>query len=91
MPTEKKIKSNHKILHDSLSEDYYKNKLMSKEDFDYYHGQNWNDMEAELIAGGYKKLPEPVRDYGAEIDGLKAKIAILEKGLNVGTNKRTVS
>ena len=35
--------------------------------------------------------PEPVRDLAAEIDGLKAKIAILEKGLNVGTNKRTVS
>ena len=69
--SESDIKTNHKNLHDSISEDYYKNKLMSKEDFDYYHGQNWADMEDELIAGGYKKLPEPPRDLGAEIDELR--------------------
>jgi len=36
-------------------------------------------MEAELIAEGYIKPPEPVRDAFAEIDELKAKIAVLEK------------
>ncbi|KKL62825.1 hypothetical protein LCGC14_2181370, partial [marine sediment metagenome] len=63
---EVEIKTNHKNLHDSISEDYYKNKLMSKEDFDYYHGQNWENMESELITEGYIKIPEPVRDLGAE-------------------------
>ena len=71
MPTKEEIKTSHKEIHDNLSEDFYQNKLMPKEDFDFLHGQNWNDMEDELIAGGYKKLPEPVRDYGAEIDEMK--------------------
>ena len=72
--TEVEIKTSHKNLHDTLSEDYYKNKLMSKEDFDYLHGQNWEGMETELIAGGYIKPPEPVRALEAEIDELKARI-----------------
>ena len=79
MPTEKAIKDMHKQLHDTLSEDYYKNKLMSKEDFDYYHGQNWDDMETELIAKGYRAIPEPTRDLLAEIDELKADIKELKK------------
>ena len=79
MPTKKEIKTNHKILHDSLTEDYYKNKLMTKGDFDYYHGQNWADMKAELIAEGYLKPPKPVRDLGKEIDTLKEQIAQLTK------------
>ena len=81
MPSEKEIKTNHKILHDTLTEDYYTKKLMSKEDFDYYHGQNWNDMEAELIAGGYRQIPKPPMDYEAEILALRAKIKKLE-GVN---------
>ena len=71
---EAEIKTSHKNLHDSISEDYYRNKLMSKEDFDYYHGQNWDDMGTQLIAGGYIKIPEPPRDLEAEIDELKARI-----------------
>ena len=71
---EVEIKTSHKNLHDSISEDYYKNKLMSKEDFDYYHGQNWNDRETDLMAGGYIKPPEPVRDLETKIDELKARI-----------------
>lgn len=59
MPTGAEIKAKYKGIHDSLSEDYYKNHLMSKEDFDYYHGQNWADMEAELIAEGYMQAPTP--------------------------------
>ncbi|KKN74960.1 hypothetical protein LCGC14_0384620 [marine sediment metagenome] len=77
MPTEKEIKANHKEVHDNLTEDYYKNKLMSQEDFDYLHGQNWNDMEAELLAEGNIKPPEPVRDLGAEIDEIKGKLNLL--------------
>ena len=73
MQTEKEIKDIHATLHDSLSEDYYQNKLMSKEDFDYYHGQNWEDMETELIAKGYLTIPEPPRDLLAKITALKAE------------------
>ena len=51
----------------------------------------YNEMTQTLIPNPSYVEPEPVRDLEAEIDGLKAKIAILEKGLNVGTNKRTVS
>ncbi len=76
---EVEIKTNHKKMHDSLSEDYYKNKLMSKEDFDYYHGQNWNDQETELIAGGYIKIPEPPRDLEKEIDVLTAEVETLKE------------
>ena len=79
MATEKEIRDNHKKIHDDLSEDYYKKKLMSKEDFDYYHGQNWADMEAELIAEGYLSPPEPIRDLATEIDELKARVEKLEK------------
>lgn len=78
---EVEIKANHKELHDSLSEDYYKNKLMSKEDFDFLHGQNWNDMEAELIAKGYRKPPEPVKDPLAELTALEARVKLLEDKL----------
>ncbi len=82
MVTESEIKLNHKEIHNTLTEDYYKNKLMSKEDFDYYHGQNWDDMKAELIAGGFIKPPEPVRDAFAEIDVLKAEIEKLKESKN---------
>jgi len=83
MATEAEIKARYKEIHDNLSEDYYKNHLMSKEDFDFYHGQNWNDMEAELIAEGYLKPPEPVRDALAEIDELKAEQDEINEKLNL--------
>ena len=76
---EVEIKTSHKNLHDSISEDYYKNKLMSKEDFDYYHGQNWDDLETELITEGYIKIPEPPRDLEKEIDELKARIDTIKE------------
>ncbi len=86
MPSEKKIKANHLEIHDTLTEDYYKNKLMSKEDFDYYHGQNWDDMEAELIAEGHIKPPKPARDPLAEIDKLNKKLdLLLKEGITNGT------
>ncbi len=79
MATEAEIKTNHKEIHDTVSEDYYKNKLMSKEEFDYLHGQNWNDMGAELIAEGYRQPPEPVRDLATEITALGKRVRDLEK------------
>ncbi len=85
MATEKTIKANSKKLHDNLTEDYYKNKLMSKEDFDYYHGQNWTDMEAELIAEGHRQPPEPARDPLAEIDKINEKLDLLLRRVTNGT------
>ena len=82
MVTENEIKDTQKQLHDDLSEDYYKNKLMSKEDFDYLHGQNWDDMETELIAKGHRTIPEPTRDLEAEITALKAEQGKLKARLD---------
>ncbi|KKK78004.1 hypothetical protein LCGC14_2847890, partial [marine sediment metagenome] len=58
--------------HDSLTEDYYKNGLMSKEDFDHYHGEIWDGLGRDKIAAGYLTVPEPPRDLEAEIDQLRA-------------------
>ena len=79
MLTEKEIRIKYKEAHANLEEEYYQNKLMSKEDFDYLHGQNWDNMEAELIDKGYLSVPEPPRDYDAELDELRAKVKVLEK------------
>ena len=78
--TEDEIKARHKELHDLLSESYYNFHNIPKGDFDAQHSQIWQDMETELIAEGYLWLPEPPRDLIAEVDELKAKMAVLEKG-----------
>ena len=81
--TEKEIIDKYKKLHDDLSWIYYNQEPMgqlSKEAFETQHGIIWTDMKAELIAGGFLNPPEPVRDAFGEIDVLKARIALLEKG-----------
>ncbi len=75
---EKDIRNKYRRIHDNLSEDYYDKHLMSKEDFDYYHGENWNALEAELIAEGYLILAEPARDLAQEIDELKDEVKALK-------------
>ena len=75
---EKEIKTQYKELHDLLSESYYNFHNISKEEFDLQHGQIWDDMEAELIAEGYIKIPEPVMDYKAEILKLQDEIETLK-------------
>ena len=73
--TENEIGDKYKALHDNLSKSYYSGQSdLTKEAFDAQHGQVWVDMEAELIAEGYRKPPEPVRDLEKEIDELKAKV-----------------
>ena len=76
--TEAEIKDKYKALHNKLSESYYKRHELIKEEFDFQHGKIWSDMDAELIAEGYLKPPEPVRDLAAEIDEIKARIRTLE-------------
>ncbi len=79
MPTEKKLTEDAQKAHGNLSEDYYKKGLMSKEDFDYYHGEIWDGLERDKIAAGYLTVPEPPRDLEAEIDELRAEIEKLKK------------
>jgi len=76
--TAKEIKDKYKKKHDKLTEDYYQKHELTKEDFALQHGEIWADMEAELIAEGYLKPPEPARDFKAEIDDLKERIKKLE-------------
>ncbi len=77
MPSEKKLTEDVQKAHGNLGEDYYKKGLMSKEDFDYYHGEIWDGLEAAKIAGGYLTIPEPPRDLEAEIDELRTEIVEL--------------
>lgn len=44
------IVKKHKKEHDRLTKLYYKDKALSKEEFDQLHGQNWDDMDAALVA-----------------------------------------
>ena len=70
------IIDHYKNLHDTLSNQYYKEKSISKEGFDAQHGQIWADMEAQLIVEGYKKPPEkPIAD---KVKFLEDRIKVLE-------------
>ncbi len=62
MLTEAEIRAKYKKLHDELSDAYYAGTSeLTKEEFDIQHGQIWADMEAELIAAGYRQPPpEPL-------------------------------
>ena len=78
--TKKELTDQARTDHDTLSGAYYGGDSgLSKIDFDLQHGQIWIDLEAALIAGGFKETPIPPRDLEAEIDVLKVKIAKLEK------------
>ena len=78
MLTEAEIKQSYKKAHDILTEQYYVFGLWEEEEFVKLHGQNWADMEAELIAGGFMEAPKPVRDLAAEIDEFRARIVQLK-------------
>jgi len=74
MPTESEIKAPYIETHGILEHQHYDLGLWTKEEFDQLHGENWDAMEAELIAEGYRKIPEPLRDLDAEVDEIKAKL-----------------
>ena len=76
--TEQEIKDKYRILHDVLSEAFYNSDRSGKEDFDTQHGQNWVDMEAELIAEGYMEPPKPPVNLLEEIAILKDRLNTLE-------------
>jgi len=77
MPTEAKIKAKYITAHGELEKQYYKYGLIPKEEFDQLHGQNWNDMETELLAEGYLTPPTPP---------LSTHWAVIES-INVGNEK----
>lgn len=80
MPSKSEIIAKYKALHDTLSERYYGGtRGLSKDEFDAQHGKIWSDMEAELIAAGYRQPPEPVRDLAADLDDHEARLKALEK------------
>ena len=82
---EDEIKNKYKTIHDEMSAEFYPLKRVGVIDdelqdiFDIAHRQNWIDMDAQLIAEGYRHSPEPIRDLTTELDELKAKIEKLEK------------
>ncbi len=76
---EETIKAKYIRAHKELEKQYYKYGLISKEEFDQLHGQNWNDMRDKLITEGYLKPPEPVIDPLVKIAELEARIEQLEK------------
>ena len=82
--TKAEIKAKWKALHDTLSESYYANiSGLTKKEFDWQHGKIWNDMEAELIAEGYKTPPKPRRNLEAEFDSLKADIKLIKDKMEI--------
>jgi len=78
MVTELQVKAPFITAHKELERQYYEYGLITKAEFDLLHGQNWNDMEAELIAEGYRQPPEPIRDLEAEMVLLGERIKALE-------------
>lgn len=74
------IKAQARIEHDLLTKLYYHpsenlpfEDRITKEEFDFRHGKIWTDMEAELLAEGFIKPPEP-----SELDKLKDRVKALE-------------
>tara|TARA_Y100000310_G_C20418925_1_gene685720 strand:+ start:530 stop:802 length:273 start_codon:yes stop_codon:yes gene_type:complete len=85
--TAKEIKLQHKILHDTISADYYNHlrhpdiypiEIMTKDEFDILHAQNWDALHTRLLAEGYIKPPEP-----SEIDKIKTRLTTLESQTNL--------
>jgi len=77
MVTEIELKGNYLRQHTDLEILYYDFGAMDKETFDSQHGQLWNNLDADMIAAGFKEPPVPPRDLAKEIDELKAKVDLL--------------
>lgn len=72
-----------KMLHEQLTEAYYERKLLTKWDFDQQHGHIWGNMEAELIAGGFRPALVDFRKlYQAAISD-KARVVVIAKKLGL--------
>ena len=76
--TEKQVKAKYITTHKELERQYYKYGLISEEEFIQLHGRNWNDMEIELIAKGYRQPPKLLIDPLIKLAKLEERIAELE-------------
>ena len=59
---EAEIIAYHKEIHDEITAEYYadpENYPGGKKAFDAVHGENWNHMDDQLIAEGYRDPPGP--------------------------------
>lgn len=79
MTTREEIDQKYKAQHDELSACYYQRHEIPKEEFDRLHGELWDNHERELLDAGLIEPPQPERDLAAEIDELRATLAILEQ------------
>ena len=78
MPTEAEIKVPYITAHKELEKQYYKYGLISLAEFNQLHGQNWNDMEAELKTASDYVESEPPRNPLKEIDELRQDNILLK-------------
>lgn len=82
MTTAKEIKEKYQKQHDDLTAEFYTRKRSTgvtpeeQTEFDQNHAKVWDDMHAELLAGGFIQPAKPVRDLEAEIDAIKAQIGM---------------
>ena len=78
MPAIAEIKAPYITAHKELERQYYKYGLITKTEFDQLHGQNWNDMEAEIKTASDYVAPEPVTEPLVEIARREERIKALD-------------
>ena len=78
MLTAEEITDIAKKEHANLTELYNSGEI-TRIEFNLLHDSILEKLDADLIEAGYRFPPVPVRDYGKEIDAIKAEIAILKE------------
>ncbi len=81
MATEQELTDKARLDHDTLSAAYYSQSLSDREqnkaDFDLQHQQIFIDLEAALIAEGYRVPPPPSIEY--RLTALEEEVTKLKK------------
>lgn len=81
MKTLKSISKKYLKIHDQLTEGYYEHKEYSKSEFKRLHQENWQAMDAELIAEGFIQEPSaPMEPINLQI--LVKDIETMKERLN---------
>ena len=76
--TKDEIIAEHVKIHEELEVRYYKEGSLAKEEFDLFHGENWNNLEASLILHGFLEPRGIIRHLDEELDELKERVRKLE-------------
>lgn len=82
--TEKEIRAKYKKTHDRMTAEFYPLKRAGLIDaelqaiFDTSHGKNWDALEAELIAKGFRQPPEPPLAFEPPETGIPEKVEYIE-------------